>query len=31
VKVEGVGLDARVTVGKQTVRFDGEKIILEKK
>ncbi len=30
VKVKGKGLDAVVTVGKQTVRFDGEKIILGK-
>ena len=28
VKISGKGLDARVTVGRQTVRFDGEKIIL---
>jgi hypothetical protein len=30
VKVEGAGLDAKVTVGNQTVRFDGEKIRLGK-
>jgi len=29
VKVEGKGLDATVTVGKQSVRFDGQKIILK--
>jgi hypothetical protein len=28
VKVEGTGLDAKVTVGSQTIRFDGEKIRL---
>jgi hypothetical protein len=28
VKVEGAGLDAKVTVGNQTIRFDGEKIRL---
>jgi len=28
VKVEGKGLGARVTVGKQAVRFDGRKIVL---
>jgi hypothetical protein len=28
VKVEGTGLDAKVTVGQRTVRFDGEKIVL---
>jgi HEAT repeat protein len=28
VKVEGAGLDARVTVGRRTVRFDGEKVVL---
>ncbi len=28
VKVEGTGLDAVVTVGERTVRFDGERIIL---
>jgi hypothetical protein len=27
VKVKGKGLDAVVTVGKQTIRFDGEKIV----
>ena len=27
VKVEGKGLDAVVTVGRQTVRFDGGKIV----
>jgi hypothetical protein len=27
VTVEGSGLDARVTVGRRTVRFDGEKIL----
>jgi hypothetical protein len=27
VKVEGTGLDAKVTVGQQTVRFDGQKVI----
>ncbi|MFC1462675.1 hypothetical protein ACFLQU_03625 [Verrucomicrobiota bacterium] len=27
VKVEGTGLAAKVTVGEQTIRFDGEKII----
>lgn len=27
VKVEGPGLDARVTVGRQKVRFDGTKIV----
>lgn len=28
ITVKGKGLDAVVTVGKQTVRFDGEKIVL---
>ena len=28
VKVEGTGLDAKVSVGNQTVRFDGTKIVL---
>jgi hypothetical protein len=28
VKVEGSGLGAKVTVGKRTVAFDGQKIIL---
>jgi hypothetical protein len=28
VRVKGNGLDARATVGKQTVRFDGKKIII---
>jgi hypothetical protein len=28
VKVEGTGLDAKVTVGGQTIRFDGQKIVL---
>ncbi len=28
VEVEGAGLDAKVTVGKQKIRFDGEKIVL---
>ncbi len=28
VKVEGAGLDAVVTVGRRTVKFDGEKIVL---
>jgi len=28
VKVNGKGLDAKVTVGGRTVRFDGEKIVL---
>jgi len=28
VKVEGQGLDATVTVGRQTVRFDGRKVVL---
>ena len=28
VTVEGSGLNARVTIGKQTVSFDGEKIVL---
>jgi hypothetical protein len=27
VRVEGQGLDAKVTVGKQKVRFDGQKVI----
>jgi hypothetical protein len=27
VDVQGRGLDAKVTVGKQTIRFDGEKIV----
>jgi hypothetical protein len=27
VSVRGRGLDAKVTVGKQTVRFDGDKIV----
>ena len=30
IKVEGKGLDAVVTVGKQTIRFDGKKIVLGK-
>ncbi len=30
VKVDGQGLDAVVTVGEQTVRFDGEKIVFGK-
>lgn len=29
IKVQGKGLQAVVTVGKQRVRFDGEKIVLE--
>jgi len=29
VKVEGTGLDAVVTVGKRTVRFDGTKVIFD--
>ena len=29
VKVDGEGLSAKVTVGKQTVRFDGQKIVLQ--
>lgn len=29
VKIEGEGLKAKVTVGKRTIRFDGEKIMLE--
>ncbi len=29
VKVSGKGLDATVTVGRRTLRFDGEKIVLE--
>jgi hypothetical protein len=28
VKIEGAGLNAQVTVGGQTIRFDGEKIVL---
>ncbi len=28
-KIDGKGLDAKVTIGKQTVRFDGEKIVLD--
>ena len=28
VQVEGKGLDATVTVGRRTIRFDGEKIVL---
>ena len=28
VKVDGAGLAAKVTVGGQTVRFDGKKIVL---
>jgi hypothetical protein len=28
VKVEGTGLDAKITVGTQTIRFDGEKIAI---
>ncbi len=28
VKIEGEGLDAVVTIGRRTVRFDGERIIL---
>jgi len=31
VKVKGSGLEAVVTVGKQTVRFDGEKIVFGKR
>jgi hypothetical protein len=31
VQVQGSGLDAVVTVGKRTVRFDGQKIVLGKK
>ena len=27
-KVEGAGLDAKVTIGRRTVRFDGEKVVL---
>ena len=30
VKVEGTGLNAKVTIGEQTITFDGEKIILHK-
>jgi len=30
VKTEGEGLKAKVTVGKRTIRFDGEKIVLER-
>ncbi|MFW5841563.1 MAG: hypothetical protein ACOCZE_13350, partial [Planctomycetota bacterium] len=30
VDVKGSGLEARVTVGRRTVRFDGEKILLDK-
>ena len=30
VTVQGAGPDARAKVGRQTVRFDGEKIVLEK-
>jgi hypothetical protein len=26
-RVEGKGLDAKVTMGKQTVRFDGQKLV----
>jgi hypothetical protein len=29
MKVEGAGLDARVTVGERRIRFDGERIVLE--
>ena len=29
VKVEGTGLNAAVTVGRRTIRFDGQKILLE--
>jgi hypothetical protein len=29
VKVAGQGSNAKVTVGARTVRFDGEKIVLE--
>jgi len=28
VKVEGVGLDAKVTVGGRRITFDGEKIVI---
>ena len=30
VRVEGAGLNARVTVGRQVITFDGEKIVLAK-
>jgi hypothetical protein len=30
VEAEGIGLDAVVTVGGQTVRFDGKNIVLSK-
>lgn len=30
MKVEGKGLDATVTVGKRTIRFDGTKFLLDK-
>lgn len=30
VKIEGAWLDSKVTVGKQKIRFDGEKIVLNK-
>ena len=30
VQVEGTGLKAKVIVGKQNIRFDGEKIVLNK-
>ena len=29
VTVQGAGLDARVTVGGRTVRFDGKRIVIE--
>jgi hypothetical protein len=29
VKVKGQGLQAAATVGKRTIRFDGEKVVLE--
>ena len=30
VTIEGTGLDAIVNIGKQTIRFDGSKIVLDK-
>jgi hypothetical protein len=29
VAIQGAGMEARATVGRQTVRFDGQKIVLE--
>jgi hypothetical protein len=29
VAIQGAGMEARATVGRQTVRFDGQKIVFE--